>query len=59
MQAETLPGTRFTSAFTAREWRTLNTLRTRYERSQDALGTHDLQRLDFVRWLYLSGRIEP
>ena len=46
-------------SFTGEEWRTLRSLRRRYQQDHDLFSATERARLDFVRWLYQSGRLEP
>lgn len=47
------------SPFTCREWVALLQLRRRYQVGHDLWSAHEVERLRFLRWLYISGRIEP
>ena len=47
------------SSFTCREWVALLQLRRRYQVGHDLWSAHEVERLRFLRWLYVSGRIAP
>lgn len=44
--------------FTHAEEAALDELRARYQASRDVFGAQELARLQFVRWLYQTGRLE-
>lgn len=48
-----------TATFTGGEHRTLNALRIRYAQDRDLFSERERERLRFLRWLYLTGRIAP
>ena len=47
------------SSFTCCEWVALLQLRRRYQVGHDLWSAHEVERLRFLRWLYVSGRIAP
>ncbi len=47
------------STFTPAQWRALQDLRARYSATGDHLSQSELERLQFVCWLYRTGRLVP
>jgi hypothetical protein len=45
--------------FTPAQWQALKDLRARYRAAGDDLSQAELERLQFVRWLYQTGRLLP
>jgi hypothetical protein len=45
--------------FTPPQWQALKDLRTRYHATGDDLSQAELERLQFMRWLYRTGRLQP
>jgi len=48
-----------TPEFTAYTWHLLRGLRTRYQRDRDLFSSRECARLEFLRWLYRTGRLVP
>jgi hypothetical protein len=44
--------------FSRGEWTALAALRVRYHRDRDLFSPCEIARLEFVRWLYRTGRLE-
>jgi hypothetical protein len=47
------------STFTEAEWQTLRALQMRYQQDHDHFSERERARLQFVRWLYQTGRLRP
>ena len=48
-----------TPEFTAHTWHLLRDLRTRYQQDRDLFNSRERARLEFLRWLYRTGRPVP
>jgi hypothetical protein len=53
----TKPNTSGGAGFNTDELTALNRLRTRYDESRDAFSAEEKARLEFLRWLYRSGKL--
>jgi len=43
--------------FTPNEWQIVQRLHLRYQQDHDLLSAHELERLRFLRWLAVTGRL--
>ncbi len=47
------------ASFNQAEWSTIEALKDRYRADHDLFTAQERARLEFVRWLYQSGRLQP